>query len=281
MLSVSDSSDKSGVLQNDAVMIDSLVYSSTTSIASSSLSLSSTSSIDSNNEDTDTTNNNNNTRDLDLLRYNNDNYTSEAAHFSLMLRDSDNSDDDDIYSSSYDSYADDDEEDDTSLMKARDISSETNTYQATRSNELLAEAVIPPETMASVNFKSDPNKLYAIDDIVPCCFNPTDESLDFTKGEKLQINLDDTAIFLQQSPNDPNWWLVRRCRDNVIGWVPAEFMESGQERLSRINCYLNSKTYIDCEDTCKREHDSKNCCGINGPHPKIVRFDNTPNIINP
>ena len=78
---------------------------------------------------------------------------------------------------------------------------------------------LPPPT------ELDPEKLYAL---YP--FNGPDAS-------HCQLEQDEPCILLNDQ--DVYWWLVKRCRDNKIGFAPAEILETFPERLARLNCWKN------------------------------------------
>ena len=71
----------------------------------------------------------------------------------------------------------------------------------------------------------DPDKLYAL-----YAFNGPDPS-------HCQLEQDEPCILLNDE--DAYWWLVKRCRDNNIGFAPAEILETFPERLARLNCWKN------------------------------------------
>ncbi|CAL9729608.1 bud site selection protein 14 [Monosporozyma unispora] len=71
----------------------------------------------------------------------------------------------------------------------------------------------------------DPEKLYAL-----YAFNGPDPS-------HCQLEQDESCILLNDE--DTYWWLVKRCRDNNIGFAPAELLETFPERLARLNCWKN------------------------------------------
>lgn len=71
----------------------------------------------------------------------------------------------------------------------------------------------------------DPDKLYAL-----YAFNGPDPS-------HCQLEQDEACILLNDE--DAYWWLVKRCKDNNIGFAPAEILETFPERLARLNCWKN------------------------------------------
>mgnify|MGYP003365281144 CR=1 FL=1 len=71
----------------------------------------------------------------------------------------------------------------------------------------------------------DPDKLYAL-----YAFNGPDTS-------HCQLEQDEACVLLNDQ--DAYWWLVKRCRDNKIGFAPAEILETFPERLARLNCWKN------------------------------------------
>lgn len=52
-----------------------------------------------------------------------------------------------------------------------------------------------------------------------------------------QLEQDEPCILLNDE--DTYWWLIKRCRDNNIGFAPAEILETFPERLARLNCWKN------------------------------------------
>jgi len=71
----------------------------------------------------------------------------------------------------------------------------------------------------------DPDKLYAL-----YAFNGPDTS-------HCPLEQDEACLLLNDQ--DSYWWLVKRCRDNRIGFAPAEILETFPERLARLNCWKN------------------------------------------
>ncbi|CCK72491.1 protein phosphatase regulator BUD14 KNAG_0K01260 [Huiozyma naganishii CBS 8797] len=71
----------------------------------------------------------------------------------------------------------------------------------------------------------DPEKLYALYE-----FSGPDTS-------HCQLEQDESCVLLNDE--DSYWWLVKRCRDNNIGFAPAEILETFPERLARLNCWKN------------------------------------------
>lgn len=71
----------------------------------------------------------------------------------------------------------------------------------------------------------DPEKLYAL-----YAFNGPDPS-------HCKLDQDEPCVLLNDE--DTYWWLVKRCRDNNIGFAPAEILETFPERLARLNCWKN------------------------------------------
>lgn len=98
----------------------------------------------------------------------------------------------------------------------------------------------------------DPDKLYAL-----YVFNGPDPS-------HCQLEQDEACILLNDE--DTYWWLVKRCRDNNIGFAPAEILETFPERLARLNCWknenmtsstVNSAQSIDIINQNEREQQEK------------------------
>lgn len=98
----------------------------------------------------------------------------------------------------------------------------------------------------------DPDKLYAL-----YVFNGPDPS-------HCQLEQDEPCILLNDE--DTYWWLVKRCRDNNIGFAPAEILETFPERLARLNCWknenmtsstVNSAQSIDIINQNEREQQEK------------------------
>ncbi|KAG0667990.1 hypothetical protein C6P45_005174 [Maudiozyma exigua] len=71
----------------------------------------------------------------------------------------------------------------------------------------------------------DPDKLYAL-----YAFNGPDTS-------HCPLEQDESCLLLNDQ--DSYWWLVKRVRDNRIGFAPAEILETFPERLARLNCWKN------------------------------------------
>lgn len=80
------------------------------------------------------------------------------------------------------------------------------------------QSIPPPKEL-------DPDKLYAL---YP--FNGPDQS-------HCKLDQDEACVLLNDE--DSYWWLVKRCRDNNIGFAPAEVLETFPERLARLNCWKN------------------------------------------
>ncbi|SMN20264.1 similar to Saccharomyces cerevisiae YAR014C BUD14 Protein involved in bud-site selection, Bud14p-Glc7p complex is a cortical regulator of dynein [Maudiozyma saulgeensis] len=76
----------------------------------------------------------------------------------------------------------------------------------------------------------DPDKLYAL-----YAFTGTDPSY-------CQLKQDEDCILLNDE--DAYWWLVKRCRDDAIGFAPAELLETFCERLARLNSWKNEQALL-------------------------------------
>ncbi|KAG8530490.1 uncharacterized protein KY384_004993 [Bacidia gigantensis] len=64
-----------------------------------------------------------------------------------------------------------------------------------------------------------------------------------TKGDNMVL-LDDSNSY---------WWLVRVIKDNSIGYLPAEHIETPLERLARLNKHRNLDTMLGDQDDDKRQ----------------------------
>ncbi|GMG56364.1 unnamed protein product [Ambrosiozyma monospora] len=82
-----------------------------------------------------------------------------------------------------------------------------------------------PSPPSSPPRELDPNKLYALYD-----FSGPDPS-------HLELQKDASVVLLNDS--DAYWWLVKRLQDGVVGFAPAEILETYRERLARLNCWKN------------------------------------------
>ncbi|GME89510.1 unnamed protein product [Ambrosiozyma monospora] len=82
-----------------------------------------------------------------------------------------------------------------------------------------------PSPPSSPPRELDPNKLYALYD-----FSGPDPS-------HLELQKDASVVLLNDS--DSYWWLVKRLQDGVVGFAPAEILETYGERLARLNCWKN------------------------------------------
>ena len=108
----------------------------------------------------------------------------------------------------------------SSIDQGIDVGSDEEFLDGDEEADLEAEfQPLPPPT------ELDPGKLYAL---YP--FNGPDAS-------HCQLEQDEPCILLNDQ--DVYWWLVKRCRDNKIGFAPAEILETFPERLARLNCWKN------------------------------------------
>jgi len=76
----------------------------------------------------------------------------------------------------------------------------------------------------------DPDKLYAL-----YAFTGSDPSY-------CQLTQDEDCILLNDE--DAYWWLVKRCKDGIIGFAPAELLETFCERLARLNSWKNEQALL-------------------------------------
>lgn len=103
-------------------------------------------------------------------------------------------------------FSDDDDDDDDDSEEEED--DEEGEFQP----------LAPPQEL-------DPDKLYAL-----YAFNGPDTS-------HCPLEQDESCLLLNDQ--DSYWWLVKRVRDNRIGFAPAEILETFPERLARLNCWKN------------------------------------------
>lgn len=83
----------------------------------------------------------------------------------------------------------------------------------------------------------DPDKLYAL------------YPFDGPDSSHCKLELDESCYLLNDE--DAYWWLIKRCRDNRIGFAPAEILETHQERVARLNCWKNEKHIFEEEETAE------------------------------
>ena len=76
----------------------------------------------------------------------------------------------------------------------------------------------------------DPSKIYALH-----AFTGTDPSY-------CKLKQDEDCILLNDE--DAYWWLVKRCKDGIIGFAPAEILETYRERLARLNSWKNEQSLL-------------------------------------
>ena len=108
----------------------------------------------------------------------------------------------------------------SSIDQGIDVGSDEEFFDEDEEADLEAEfQPLPPPNLTC------PGKLYAL---YP--FNGPDAS-------HCQLEQDEPCVLLNDQ--DVYWWLVKRCRDNKIGFAPAEILETFPERLARLNCWKN------------------------------------------
>lgn len=117
----------------------------------------------------------------------------------------------------------------------------------------------------------DPDKIYAL---YP--FDGQDPS-------HCQLEQDEACILLNDQ--DSYWWLVKRLRDNKIGFTPAEILETHPERVARLNCWKNENMSHDDLESINTEsnsnsEDSENVDTLNKSKNNSKKSVNFSNIIN-
>ncbi|CCH62027.1 hypothetical protein TBLA_0G00800 [Henningerozyma blattae CBS 6284] len=158
-------------------------------------------------------------------------------------------------SSSNNEDADVEEEEEDLLM---DISEDLLQYYSDDelSNDDTNETLLFPDKDSDEESESDltSNRLYCLDDLDEEWLNfyinhelvskkdkplsSSTSSNDTIKGVALRCNepcelLDDSCC--------NNLWKVRRCRDQKTGYIPADYLETRQERLARHNAWKNAR----------------------------------------
>lgn len=76
----------------------------------------------------------------------------------------------------------------------------------------------------------DPDKLYSL------------HPFDAPDPSHCALEQDEDCILLND--DDSYWWLVKRCRDGIIGFAPAELLETFPERLARLNSWKNEQNLL-------------------------------------
>ena len=107
---------------------------------------------------------------------------------------------------------------DEDIIRKREITLNDNNDKIDDPIELIERPSSPPREI-------DPTKLYALYD-----FSGPDPS-------HLSLNRDDAVHLLNDT--DVYWWLVRKDNNGIVGFAPAEILETYGERLARLNCWKN------------------------------------------
>jgi hypothetical protein len=96
-------------------------------------------------------------------------------------------------------------------------------------NDYVIEPALPPPK------ELDPDKLYALYE-----FSGDDPS-------HCELERDDAVVLLNDQ--DSYWWLVRKEKNGMIGFAPAECLETYDERLARLNCWKNEELERNSKET--------------------------------
>ncbi|CCE61505.1 hypothetical protein TPHA_0A04310 [Tetrapisispora phaffii CBS 4417] len=105
-----------------------------------------------------------------------------------------------------------------------DSASDTGEVELEITEDDSYEQLPPPKEL-------DPEKLYAL-----YTFDGPDPS-------HCKLEQDEACVLLNDQ--DSYWWLVRKCKDNKIGFAPAEILETFPERLARLNCWKNENMTVE------------------------------------